>query len=611
MKNQYINTKFQNNKKSTKNIMDFLNNIDNDNDNDNNKDNNSLFTFNEKNDTTQKGSLPFPFISQSSQDGGIGEAPFFNNDGKSPNESFSLGQTGGDNQNNNNISGFDFLNTICEVPESSNNIFNSQSENGFLASNIPPNQGGLDFINEDENENNNFDFEDNKETINVNINSLFKSSQKRNEDIGNSSKSRKNQNYELNNLLNIGNDDVNIRTKENEGNFNSQMKNIIQKKSTNDILNNDDENKKLFIESSQINKSFNQNNEISSIPKQNKFDNNSFIPNDEKLISNNSMNINPSQNANKNINYNARETTPSFDNISIKPKLNKKTQKINLDDIDKIISLNEKNDNREINLNANKNILPNNQNSIKGRQDSYNNLLNIDFGKENLKNFSNQISNLLNSTLINGKRSEIEQKDKDLQNIDNLLNFKKENITPISEANNKNQNISKIENNKNTIKKPNNLPKANPIQLKPIPDDSFDKKSQIIKLDKNDAMSLSQMETSSKNLPTEDGKKQTIPSKLEIIQRYNNIAMRLNKIREKAKEYRNLAPFFSQLITANENYKTVYPNALKKLLEDYNEKTNRLYSLMKLKNNKMSEMNEEFFEEIRKCSLAFPDKLNY
>ena len=595
--------------------MDFLNDIDND----NNKDNNSLFTFNDKNDTTQKGSLPFPFITQSSQEGGAGEVPFFNNDGKSPNESFSLGQNDGDNQNNNNnMNGFDFLNTICEVPESSNNIFNSQSDNGFLASNIPPNQGGLDFINEDENENNNFDFEDNKETINVNINNLFKSSQKKNEDICNSSKSRKNQNNELNNLLNIGNDDMKIRAKENEGNFNSQMNNKMQKNNTNEILNNDDnENKKQFIESNQNNKSFNQINEISSIPSQNKFGNTSFIPNNEKLITNNNTNINPStltnppQNINKNINYNTRETTPSLDNISINPKLNKKTQKINLDDIDKIISLNEKNNNREINPNINKNILPNNQSSIKGRQDGYNNLLNIDFGKENLKNFSNEISNILNSTLINGKRSEIEKKDKDLQNIDNLLNFKKENITPISEANNKNQNLSKIENSKNTFKKQNNLPKTNPIQLKQIPDDSFDKKSQIIKLDKNDVISLTQMETSSKNLPVEDAKKQGIPTKYEIIQRYNNIAMRLNKIREKAKEYRNLAPFFSQLITANENYKTAYPNALKKLLEEYNEKTTRLYSLMKLKNNKMSEMNYEFFEEIKKCSLAFPDKLNY
>jgi hypothetical protein len=595
--------------------MDFLNDIEND----NSKDNNSIFTFNDKNDTAQKASLPFPFISQSFQDGKEGEVPFFNNDGKSLNESFSLGQTGGDNQNNNNnISGFDFLNTICEVPESSNNLFNSQSDNGFLTSNIPPNQGGLDFINEDENENNNFDFEDNKEMINVNINNLFKSSQKKNEDIGNSSKSRKNQNYELNNLLNIGNDDMNIKPKENEGKFNSQMKNIIQKNNTNDILNNDDDtNKKQFIESNQDNKSINQNNEISSISNQNKFGNMSFIPNDEKLITNNNMNINSStltntpQNVNKSINYKAKETTPSLDNISIKPKLNKKTQKINLDDIDKIISLNVKNDNRDININANKNALLNNQGPIKGRQDSYNNLLNIDFGKENLKNFSNEISNILNSTLINGKRSEIEQKDKDLQNIDNLLNFKKENITPKTEANNKNQNLLKIENNKNTFKKSNNFPKTNPIQLNQIPDDSFDKKSQIIKLEKNDDISLTQMGTSSKNMPIEDGKKHGIPTKYEIIQRYNNIAMRLNKIREKAKEYRNLAPFFSQLITANENYKTVYPNALKKLLEEYNEKTTRLCSLMKLKNNKMSEMNYEFFEEIKKCSLTFPDKLNY
>ena len=326
--------------------MDFLNDIDSE----NNKDNNSLFTFNDKNDTAQKGSLPFPFITQSSQDGGMGEVPFFNNDGKSLNESFSLGQTDGDNQNNNNnISGFDFLNTICEVPESSNNLFNSQDDNGFLASNIPPNQGGLDFINEDENENNNFDFEDNKEMINVNINNLFKSSQKKNEDIGNSSKSRKNKNYELNNLLNIGNDDMNIRPKENEGNFNSQINTKIQKNNTNDILNKDnDENKKLLIESNQNNKSFNQINEISSIPSQNKFGNTSFIPNNEKLITNNNININPSltnppQNINKNINYNTRETTSSLDNISIKPKLNKRTQKINLDDIDTIISLNEKN----------------------------------------------------------------------------------------------------------------------------------------------------------------------------------------------------------------------------------------------------------------------------
>ena len=75
--------------------MDFLNDIDND----NNKDNNSIYTFKDNYNTIQKGSLPFPFITQYSQDGGAGEVPFFNYDGKSPNESFSLGQIDDENQN--------------------------------------------------------------------------------------------------------------------------------------------------------------------------------------------------------------------------------------------------------------------------------------------------------------------------------------------------------------------------------------------------------------------------------------------------------------------------------------------------------------------------------
>ena len=75
--------------------MDFLNDIDND----NNKDNNSIYTFKDNYNTIQKGSLPFPFITQYSQDGGAGEVPFFNYDGKSPNESFSLGQIDDEKQN--------------------------------------------------------------------------------------------------------------------------------------------------------------------------------------------------------------------------------------------------------------------------------------------------------------------------------------------------------------------------------------------------------------------------------------------------------------------------------------------------------------------------------
>ena len=94
-----------------------------------------------------------------------------------------------------------------------------------------------------------------------------------------------------------------------------------------------------------------------------------------------------------------------------------------------------------------------------------------------------------------------------------------------------------------------------------------------------------------------------------MIQKYNDIASRLNRIREKAKEYRNLGNYFSQLIIANENYNVIYPNVLKKLLEDYNEKTNKLLALLKIKNNKMTEMNNEFFEEVKKYSLSFPEKI--
>ena len=109
-------------------------------------------------------------------------------------------------------------------------------------------------------------------------------------------------------------------------------------------------------------------------------------------------------------------------------------------------------------------------------------------------------------------------------------------------------------------------------------------------------------------MPRGDVKGPHAPSKLEIIQKYNDLAARLNKIREKAKEYRNLGTYFTQLIIANENYNIVYPIILKKLLEDYNNQTNKLLNLMKIKNNKMTEMNNEFFEEVKKYSLAFPDK---
>ena len=68
-----------------------------------------------------------------------------------------------------------------------------------------------------------------------------------------------------------------------------------------------------------------------------------------------------------------------------------------------------------------------------------------------------------------------------------------------------------------------------------------------------------------------------------MIQKYNELASRLNKIREKAKEYRNLGNYFSQLIIATENYKAVYPIVLKKLLQEYNNETEKLLALMKIK----------------------------
>ena len=131
--------------------MDFLNQLESD-----NKEDNSYFTFNDKNENNKETSLPFPFSSQSSMDGG--ENAMFLNDLKSQGgESFNLGQIENGTQNN-NFGGLDFLNTICEVPESSNMIFNSQSDNGFINATAEQNQTELDFINEvAEKDENNFD----------------------------------------------------------------------------------------------------------------------------------------------------------------------------------------------------------------------------------------------------------------------------------------------------------------------------------------------------------------------------------------------------------------------------------------------------------------------
>ena len=619
--------------------MDFLNQLETD-----NKDDNSIFTFNDKNENNKGGSLPFPFSSQSSvSGGGVGDITFLNDIKSQGGESFTLGQTENENQNNNNnnFGGFDFLNTICEVPESSNNIFNSQSDNGFLSANLAQNENKLDFINEDiENEDNNLDFakfqnNNNEEPINVDINNLFKSNKdKKNEIFGKSEESRKNGNFEINNFLNNDTNDKVTKENDNSNNQINPKKNNVKININKNISiisngNNTNEIKGQNIISNDIDKASNNKNKNkfppisntsnnNNINKQNpnKINNPNSIPNKENIPSSN-ININPSllstPSSNTNNSFNMKENKeniPTITNISIKPTANK-PQKANLDDIDKIISLNAKINENKSNIpisNISNNILSLNQNFLQGKQDK------IDIGKDNLKFLSNEISNIFNSSLINGKRSEIEPKDKDLQNIDNLLNFTKEKIT--SKTNKRNPSKSKDKNNKN-IYRPltnpiqyisNNTQNSNPTLIKPLPSDSFDKKSQLIKLSKNEVLSLSQMESTSKNMPRGDVKGPHAPSKFEIIQKYNDLAARLNKIREKAKEYRNLGTYFTQLIIANENYNIVYPIILKKLLEDYNNQTNKLLNLMKIKNNKMTEMNNEFFEEVKKYSLAFPDK---
>ena len=214
-----------------------------------------------------------------------------------------------------------------------------------------------------------------------------------------------------------------------------------------------------------------------------------------------------------------------------------------------------------------------------------------------------------------GKRASIEQKDKDLQNIDNLLNFTKEpmpSYTSITKnsmptaINNPTVNNNNNNNINSQIKKKQNQG-SNTIMIKPLPGDSFDKKSQVIKLTKADMVNISQKETSNKVIDKKN--KNNIPSKLEMTKKYNDLAMRLNKIREQAKEYRNLGNYFSQLISANENYEFVYPNVIRKLLEDYYRMSNVLLRFMKIRNDRMTEMNNEFDEEVRKYSLTFPESI--
>ena len=536
------------------------------------KDDNSLFSFTDK---TEQKDLPFAFGTQSSE---AGEISFLNQmKSQDQGESFAL-----DNSQK-NAGGLNFLKTIYEVPESSNNIFNSES--GFPLQSV---QMGLDFIREGNEDTLNFDSFQNKqhsgdgEMINVDINNLFKNSAS--PPLNNNSKpesKNENENKKINKNLSIE-----LSAKKGESANNKNINEI-----------NDNINMNINKIPSNQNKNINITPEIRSNPTINprptRPNNNNNIP--VKLLNNNNNNIFNEDNMNNNIPENSNNIIPQqFPNISIKPQTLKEPKNNNLDDIDKMISMNLKQENKQVN----KNII-------------------------NTNTIPNEISDIFSSSSMINKRSNLDQKDKDLQNIDNLLNFTKEPMPYPSMINNKqkplimsnpsinsnsnnNMNNNMINNNMNNNTNAQFIKKktqgSNNIMIKPLPGDSFDKKSQVINLTKNEMNNLSQMDNSNK-----DNNK--VPSKLDMIQKYNDLANRLNKIREQAKEYRNLGNYFSQLISANENYEFVYPNVIRKLLEEYSKMSDFLLRFVKIKNNKMNEMSNEFDEEVRKYSLTFSEQI--
>ena len=558
--------------------MDFLNQFPNPNAA---KDDASIFSFTEK---EQKGDLPFDFGTQSSE---AGEMSFLNQmKSQDQGESFALDDT------QKNMGGLNFLKTIYEVPESSNNIFNSEGE-GFPLQNPISAQMGLDFIRESNEDNFNFDSFHNKqnscdgEVINVDINNLFKNTQSRSGDNSKQNNSNDFKNnikgdngkklYQDNNNMNMNKINVNIQ---------SSGKKVDNSNTNMNINMNDNVNINMNKIPSFPNNMDNQNKNINITPESRSnpvVNQRQNMPNNTAVVILNKNKFN-GDNLNNGIPDTNNIMPPQFQNIQIKPQMPKE-QKNNLEDIDKMISmsLQTKPENKQNNKNINNNL-------------------------------PNDISDIFSSTTMLGKRASIEQKDKDLQNIDNLLNFTKEpmpSYTSITKnsmptainnptVNNNNNNI-----NSQVMKKQNQG--SNTIMIKPLPGDSFDKKSLVIKLTKADMVNISQKETSNKVIDKKN--KNNIPSKLEMTKKYNDLAMRLNKIREQAKEYRNLGNYFSQLISANENYEFVYPNVIRKLLEDYYRMSNVLLRFMKIRNDRMTEMNNEFDEEVRKYSLTFPESI--
>ena len=563
------------------------------------KDNASLFSFIEK---EQKGDLPFAFGTQSSE---AGEISFLNQmKSQDPGESFGL------DGSQKSISDLHFLKTIYEVPESSNNIFNSDGE-GFPLQNPISVPLGLDFIRE-ANEDSNFNFDEfhnkqnspnSEEGINVNINNLFKNSPP---PLGDNSKtnSKNNTNYKLkgDNILGLNSNAVNINTNAIAPNVNLNNNNLNPNIQSSAKKGENINNNNVINTNDNINMNNNNINKISSFPKVNNNQNINITPesrsnptinqrqprpNNTPIIILNKNKYNNDNTNNNNIPDNNNIIPPQFQNISIKPQIMKE-QKNNLDDIDKMISMSLQT--KQENQQGNKNIINNVNNN----------------------NLPNEISDIFTNSTITGKRSNIEQNDKDLKNIDNLLNFTKEPMQPINSLINKQKpllpNSNPLNNNGNNpkfIKKKNQ--NSNNIMIKSLPSDSLDKKSQKVQLPKDEMNNLSQMDTMNKK--DEIKVKNVVLSKYDIVKRYNELVVRLNRIREIAKEYRNIGNYFSKLISANENYQYVYPNVIRNLLEEYSKVSGVLLKFFRIRNNRMNEMNNEFDEEVRKYSLYFPERI--
>ena len=563
------------------------------------KDNASLFSFIEK---EQKGDLPFAFGTQSSE---AGEISFLNQmKSQDPGESFGL------DGSQKSISDLHFLKTIYEVPESSNNIFNSDGE-GFPLQNPISVSLGLDFIRE-ANEDSNFNFDEfhnkqnspnSEEGINVDINNLFKNSPP---PLGDNSKtnSKNNTNDKLkgDNILGLNSNAVNINTNAIAPNVNLNNNNLNPNIQSSAKKGENINNNNVINTNDNINMNNNNINKISSFPKVNNNQNINITPesrsnptinqrqprpNNTPIIILNKNKYNNDNTNNNNIPDNNNIIPPQFQNISIKPQIMKE-QKNNLDDIDKMISMSLQT--KQENQQGNKNIINNVNNN----------------------NLPNEISDIFTNSTITGKRSNIEQNDKDLKNIDNLLNFTKEPMQPINSLINKQKpllpNSNPLNNNGNNpkfIKKKNQ--NSNNIMIKSLPSDSLDKKSQKVQLPKDEMNNLSQMDTMNKK--DEIKVKNVVLSKYDIVKRYNELVVRLNRIREIAKEYRNIGNYFSKLISANENYQYVYPNVIRNLLEEYSKVSGVLLKFVRIRNNRMNEMNNEFDEEVRKYSLYFPERI--